>query len=169
MARPHVKRSGKLKVGSARCRPLNVGPLFAYDMETFDVIWRGETVGRLTEARIDMYFLDGKFTAAPSAVGQDFASRASKLDPKIVVRDYTKGIRVEVVSSADETAQKWPVVITMLDGLDLGLYWPSSKDGSAWVVANVPEIPADNQPLQQTGVAAERSWFQRLFGRGSGR
>lgn len=27
----------------------------------------------------------------------------------------------------------------------------------------------DNQPLQRTGAAVKRSWFQRLFGRGPGR
>src|SRR5580658_2493590 len=104
-------------------------------METFDIISRGETVGILTEARPDMYFLEGKFTPSASVAGQDFTARASMLDPRAVLRDYTKGIRVEVISSASETARRWPVVITMLDGVNLAFYWPSSKDGGAWIVA----------------------------------
>jgi hypothetical protein len=108
-------------------------------METFDIIWRGESVGTLVDARNDMGLMEGKFQAVATDHANAFSALALALDPRAVIRDYTKGFRAEIVSSADETARRWTVVVFALTGADLGLYWPYDREKIAWIAANVRE------------------------------
>jgi hypothetical protein len=108
-------------------------------METFDVIWRGESAGMLSDARNDMGFLEGKFQAAATDHARAFSAMASALDARSVIRDYTKGGRAELISSADGTGRRWTVVVLTLAGADLAVYWPYDKEKIVWIEANVPK------------------------------
>jgi hypothetical protein len=107
--------------------------------ETFEVIWKDELVGTLSEARIDMGYMEGRFTAACSIAGERFALRASLLDARAVMSDFSLGARATIVSSSDPNRQRMTVVVLSLNEGSLFVRAFFSKEGVARVEANVPE------------------------------
>jgi len=105
-------------------------------VETFKVISQGATVGTITNPRNDMMLYEAQFSASASESGSRFVTRASALKPAEVIRDWTKGFRVQL-ETAD--AQKWTVIVLGLTDTTLDFYW-SANNG---VISNIESTVAE--------------------------
>jgi hypothetical protein len=68
-------------------------------MERLAVVWEGATVGHMTDARSDMWYLEGGWVPAESPATSRFLRVVARLDAREVMRDRATGVAVELVES----------------------------------------------------------------------
>lgn len=99
-----------------------------------EIIWRGESIGHLTDVEPDMWYLDGAFKAADSELGKTFTELTSKFSG--VMQDQTKGTRAVMWNGNHKTHI---VVIKLYDDGRLLVRRIMEDDSIEWVLKNVPE------------------------------
>ena len=72
-------------------------------------------VGLLHRAVPDMWYLEGDFVPANTTAANAFVEAAECLDPKVVYKDLTRGIPVEL-RSQDDTLESNAVVLSLSQG-----------------------------------------------------
>ena len=103
--------------------------------DPIQVRWRGEVVGTLSEGVPDMWYVDGVWTPADTPLASQFAAKAKVLDPKVVWRDSTKGIRIEL----GEGGVLGDALAVSLANGRLLVRRVIAEAAVAWLRANVPE------------------------------
>lgn len=104
--------------------------------EITEVLSFGEVVGSLCDARLDMWYLEGVFSPSTTPAGIRFAADVAALDPRDVMADPTKGIRVEIRDPPSEGRTTF-VVMSLSGGRLFGRCVFDPRE-VAWVVQNVP-------------------------------
>lgn len=80
-------------------------------MEQLKVMWHGELVGYLIDARPDMWYLEGQWNPAPNSHADKFLSRAATLDARAFMAGKQRGVVVEL---HEDTSPQTPPILAVV-------------------------------------------------------
>lgn len=82
--------------------------------EKIKIAWKGKPVGELVDPMTDMWYLEGQWQSYNTIHSKEFEKTAVKLDAKTVLKDWEKGLLVEMVF---ENSQTYALVISLDNNL----------------------------------------------------
>ncbi|MDO7876264.1 hypothetical protein Q5H93_16080 [Hymenobacter sp. ASUV-10] len=80
------------------------------------IIWQGTPVGIFDEPQPDMAYLEGRLLLNQTAAAASFEAAASQLNPREVMFNFDKGLKIELQTEDGETTH---AVVIALDGQSL--------------------------------------------------
>jgi hypothetical protein len=104
---------------------------------TFIIAWRGKEVGKLTNSRFDMYYLEGTWVSNNYNESDIFENLIQTFDVKAVDKDPTKGTRVILSSINTNTGNEIHAVVYGLENEILSLRTVYTNEGISWLLKNI--------------------------------
>lgn len=103
--------------------------------DVFDVIWRGQKVGRFIVTDFDMWHWDGAWVADNISVAREFEALVVSFNFEGVLLDPRKGTRAILThtKSANETHA---LLLSLKEGV-LSLRILSDRESAKWLLENV--------------------------------
>jgi hypothetical protein len=101
----------------------------------FDIIWKGQKVGRIENCIPDMWYLEGMWVSDKSSLSNDFEKLVLTFAAKEVMQDPTNGTRA-ILKDDDNKKETHALVHSMADGT-LFLRRVFDDDAVKWLLKNV--------------------------------
>ena len=126
------------------------------------ILWKGQEVGRILNARQDMWYLGGEWQPACSAHALAFVDVARKLEAKEVMASWEKGLVVFLTMESSDSVPQ-PFLLTLLEGADICMRL-LSEEMAAYIDLSLvaPWRRVDNPAFYEEELRKEVSFFHPL-------
>lgn len=91
-----------------------------------ELIWKGQTVGKATIITVDMWYVNATWTPDQSEGAREFGHMASQLKAEEVIKNFEKGIIVELKYS-NSSSKREKFLVLRLEGSNLYLRMVSNE------------------------------------------